>query len=85
MRSSPECEVVQIAPIKKNPMVYQALLQMDIATYHRALEQGHFLIGFDTCKLFESINVPRCYKCNNFFLAREKIKLLIFGSINIST
>lgn len=55
--------VISRVPLKKNEKVYQAVIQTDIATYHRVIGCGKMFIGYDYCSVFDAIDLRRCYKC----------------------
>lgn len=67
-------KVIRIWQTKKNNNIYQATLQVDIATYTRVIEHGRVLIGLDSCTVYEAPYVPRCYTCNNYFHTKNTCK-----------
>lgn len=65
--SSPlDCKVVRIGATKKKADVFQATLQLNIVDYNRVIENGYLLVGLDICKVYDAIEIMRCYKCNGF-------------------
>lgn len=58
------CEIVYVKSQRKNKRMYQAVLQVDIDTYHRVLKAGKLAIGLDfDCSVFCAIELRRCFKC----------------------
>lgn len=66
VRENSECKILRIYPTKKNNKIYQAILQVDLSTYKNVINSGHMLAGLDMCTVYDALEVPRCYKCNNF-------------------
>ncbi|CAG9820018.1 unnamed protein product [Phaedon cochleariae] len=62
-----DCKVVRTGATNKNKAILQATLQVDMSSYKKLINQGHILIGFDSCSVFDATHVPRCFKCNSFF------------------
>lgn len=60
------CTVLDISPTKNNSDIKQALLQIDKFTYTRATDAGHVIVGYDSCAVYDAINVLRCFRCNGF-------------------
>lgn len=64
--SDSECKIISFLPTKKNKEVFQAVLQIDKSTYERAIDRGHLLVGYDSCRVYEAVEVFRCYRCNTY-------------------
>lgn len=45
---------------------YIIYAEVDCLTYRTMLQQDYINIGWDRCKVFDAINVLRCFKCNGF-------------------
>lgn len=73
--SSAECKVFNVVCIKNKADMYQATLQLDNLSYHNALESGHLLVGLDVCRVFDAVEVPRCFRCNGFGHTSKACKL----------
>jgi len=58
--------VLKIWPTKKNNVIWQANLQLDIVTYNRLKEHNRIVVGLDNCNIYDSTSITRCFKCNNF-------------------
>lgn len=43
-----------------------AILKLDLATFKRVMKQQRVMIGWNRCRIYEHINVLRCYKCNEY-------------------
>nr|CAI5827328.1 unnamed protein product [Callosobruchus analis] len=63
---SEECEVMKINPLKNNVNVFQATVQVGKASYGKLLKAGNVFIGLDCCKVFDAVEVSRCYTCNGY-------------------
>nr|CAI5848084.1 unnamed protein product [Callosobruchus analis] len=61
-----ECRVLKTYPTKKNNNVYQAEIQLDRISYERAMKGEHLFVGYDSCIIFDAVEVSRCFKCNEF-------------------
>lgn len=66
--------VIRSWSTKKKGNVFQALLQVDMHTFNLVASRGHVLIGFDSCTVFEALEIPRCFKCNKFFHTKKYCK-----------
>lgn len=63
-----ECKVIKLWPTKKNSNVFQAILQVDVATYNNLMSggDGKLFVGYDYCNVYDSVQLIRCYKCSGF-------------------
>lgn len=61
------CKVINVSPTKKNKEMFQAVLQVDRDLYSRMMQVGYVLVGYDSCPVFDALDIPRCFKCNGFF------------------
>lgn len=61
-----ECTVTKLWQTKNNNHLYQAVLQLDIATYNKVINNGYLLVGLDLCKVYDAIDILRCFNCNGF-------------------
>lgn len=66
INSHSDCKLIKCYPIKKNSSVYQAVLQLDKLTYERVMKAGNLFIGFDSCRIYNAVEVHRCFNCNGF-------------------
>lgn len=48
---------------RKKSRIYQAVVQVNIATYQKALDVGQLLVGYDCCSVYDAVEVTRCYNC----------------------
>lgn len=60
------CHIVKYGPTRKNADVFQATIQLDVASYKRAVAAKHVLVGLDRCGVFGAIDVIRCFRCNGY-------------------
>lgn len=58
------CDVIKIYNTKKSDKVFQAVIQLDRATYDRIIKVGNVFIGYDACTVFDGVEVGRCFNCN---------------------
>lgn len=59
-------ECLSIAPLKKNQRRFQALLQLDLSSYLSILKKGELMIGYEFCRVFDAVELRRCFKCCGF-------------------
>lgn len=64
--------VISVKPLKKNNKVFQAILQVDLGTYSRLICEGHVFVGYDYCRVFDAVEVTRCFKCCGFHHYADK-------------
>lgn len=63
-----ECHLkfISIKPLRKSPSIFHATLEVDPETYINILAQVHIIIGYDYCKVYDAIEIRRCFKCCGF-------------------
>lgn len=69
-----ELKVISYAPIKekasggtrRTSTAFQSVIQVDINVYNKALSAGHLFVGYDSCAVYDALEVLRCYKCSGF-------------------
>lgn len=59
------CNVVHTFEIRTSS-VFGAILEVELATFNKMIEAKHLYAGFDSCAVYEDVNVRRCYKCWGF-------------------
>ncbi|CAH1994989.1 unnamed protein product, partial [Acanthoscelides obtectus] len=69
-----ECKIVKHFPTKKDPSVYQAIVQVDRSSYEKIVKAGYLFVGYDSCAVYDAIDVYRCFKCNEFRHSSSKCK-----------
>jgi hypothetical protein len=57
---------IEVLNIKKNQRGVVALLEADQQTHDDLLSAGRVYIGWDSCRVYQHINIQRCFKCNEF-------------------
>jgi hypothetical protein len=57
------CKLLNFSALKKNDKVFRAVLQVDLMTYRKALSRSHLIVDLDTCKIFDAVELTRCYRC----------------------
>ncbi|CAG9818858.1 unnamed protein product [Phaedon cochleariae] len=60
------CNILKIFPTKKNDNIFQAIIQVDNSVYDHALAAGNLFVGYDSCSVYDALDVHRCFKCNEF-------------------
>lgn len=61
-----ECNVLEVSKLKRANDVYQAVLQLDRASYDRSIKAGYLFIGYDCCRVYDAVSVLRCFNCSGF-------------------
>jgi hypothetical protein len=57
---------IEVTELKmKNEKIF-ATVRCDGATYGELMKHGKIAIGWDRCRVYEYVNVMRCYKCAGF-------------------
>lgn len=49
--------------LKNNKNIFQAIFQVDPGTYHSALKCGKVFVGYDSCRVYDALEVVRCFNC----------------------
>jgi hypothetical protein len=62
----PECKIINFGPTKKNDKIFQALVQVDQDSYSKIIDAGRLIVGYDSCNVYDAIEVRRCFNCNEF-------------------
>jgi hypothetical protein len=52
--------------IKANRRGVVSLIELDEQTYESLLSVGRIYIGWNSCRLYQLIDILRCFKCNQF-------------------
>jgi hypothetical protein len=52
--------------IKANHRGVASLIEVDEQTYESLLSVGRIYIGWDSCRVYQHIDILRCFKCNHF-------------------
>lgn len=50
----------------KDPNIFQALVELDAATYGLVMERGKLFINYDACIVYDATDIRICYKCSGF-------------------
>nr|CAI5856370.1 unnamed protein product [Callosobruchus analis] len=61
--NSSDWKVLKVWPTKKRGEIYQALLEVDCATYSGLLGQGSVLVNVDNCVVYDALGLKICFKC----------------------
>lgn len=69
-----DLKIIGIRTLRKNENIYQALIQVDKTCYERALKAERIVVGYDTCRIYDVVEVYRCYKCNEYHHSAENCK-----------
>lgn len=57
---------VRVQSKNKTNMHYTAFVELDPLSYNILMQVGKIRIGWDYCKIFEELNLNRCFKCNGY-------------------
>jgi hypothetical protein len=52
--------------IKANRRGVASLIEVDEQTYESLLSVSRIFIGWDSCRVYQHIDILRCFKCNQF-------------------
>lgn len=63
---NPDCKLIKYFPTKKNRNVFQAIIQLDKTSYENVMHSGNLFVGYDSCSVFDAVDISRCYRCNEF-------------------
>lgn len=58
--------IVHLAEDKKNRGCYFAYAEVDGDSYRKILNEQKLNIGWDRCRIYDAVNITRCFKCNQF-------------------
>ncbi|CAH1976567.1 unnamed protein product [Acanthoscelides obtectus] len=74
-----ECTVLKVWPTKKSGDVFQAILDVDIATYSSILSRGNLIVNFESCIVYDAISLRLCFKCcgHNHYAKNCKSKVQV--------
>lgn len=67
-----ECKVLKVLPTKRDPDVYQAIVRVDKSVYDRAIIAGKLFVAYDSCTVYDAVDLYRCFKCNEFGHSSQK-------------
>lgn len=57
------CRVLKVWPTKRRNDMYQAIVDIDPATYTSILSRGFLLVNLDNCIVYDGVDVKLCFKC----------------------
>ncbi|CAG9817709.1 unnamed protein product [Phaedon cochleariae] len=75
--SNSNCMIVKFGPTKSNVNVYQVTLQLDSSTYSAVPNNDYLLIGLDLCKVYDAIEISRCFRCNGLNHSKTSCKQIL--------
>lgn len=60
--------VITVCEMKKmrEKELFTAVVSLDVTTFKRVLVEGKLRIGWSICRVYEHVEVMRCFKCNAF-------------------
>ncbi|KAJ3658560.1 hypothetical protein Zmor_010293 [Zophobas morio] len=65
-------KVVSYSSQRKSDKYLQAVVQIDTVSYNNIMKAGKLLIGYKYCKVWDAIDVRRCYNCCGFHHHSDK-------------
>lgn len=51
---------------RRRRRVYQCTVEVDIGSYRNALSYGQVFVGYDSCSVYDAVEVTRCFNCSGF-------------------
>jgi hypothetical protein len=57
---------INVVNIKANRRGVASLIEVDEQTYESLLSVGRIYIGWDSCRVYQHMDILRCFKCNQF-------------------
>lgn len=66
INNTSDCKLIKFYPTKRNNNIFQAILQVDKISYEKVIKAGNLFIGYDSCSVFDAVEILRCFKCNEF-------------------
>lgn len=61
--ADPSLSVISITSCKSKPHIFQAVIQLSERNYYSLLGRGRVNIGYDSCYVFDGVEVIRCFNC----------------------
>lgn len=61
-----DLKLIKYFPTKKNKHIFQAVLQLDKLTYDKVIRVGNLFVNYDSCVIYDAIEIYRCFTCNQF-------------------
>lgn len=61
-----DSSILEVKVVKKMKTRYLSIIECDPLSFTKIIEQNQLSIGWSTCRVFEYVNVYRCYKCGGF-------------------
>ena len=60
----PYCKVIdKIVPLRKDKKRFQAIVEVNPATYDNMIKKGYLIVGYDDCLVYDAIDIKICYQC----------------------
>ncbi|KAJ3644240.1 hypothetical protein Zmor_026908 [Zophobas morio] len=60
----PYCKVIdKIVPLRKDKKRFQAIVEVNPATYDNMIKKGYLIVGYDDCLVYDAIYIKICYQC----------------------
>lgn len=69
-----EVTCIAVDSLRKNKKMYQAVVQIDPAAYQKSLNCGRLFVGYDSCAVYDAIEVVRCFNCSGYHHVASKCK-----------
>jgi hypothetical protein len=66
-----DSRVIRVFPTKKNPDVFQAIMEIDRLAYETVMKLGGLVVGYDHCVVYDALEVSRCFNCKDSTTLRE--------------
>lgn len=66
INNNSDLKLIKFYATRKNNNIYQAIIQLDKISYNRVIQAGNLFVGYDSCRVYDAIDIYRCYNCNEF-------------------
>ena len=60
------CLLKQCKPLRNHNKLKQVITEVDKLTYLKLIEAGKVLVGYDYCRVWDAVDIRRCFKCLGF-------------------
>lgn len=60
------CNLKKFSTLRNNEALHQAVIEVDAQSYHNIIAAGKLLVGYEYCKVWDAVDIRRCFKCSGF-------------------
>lgn len=75
-----DCElpILKVFSTRKKDDLYQAVIQLDRASYEAVINSGHIFAGYDSCRVYDAVDVQRCFKCKSLVTPAQNVRVILY-------